>query len=299
MRRVALLLTTTPAAAAHLVKALAEGLAQLGWVEGRNLHLEVRYAESDPTRHRPLAAELLGQRPDVLVASNEPVAREAAALTKTVPIVFAIGFDPVSAGLVRSLARPGGNVTGFSILTYELMPKRLALLKEAVPGLKRVAVLYHAGDANADQVIKSLAEPARALGLTIIAGEVPDAGGFERTFEELARQRAGAILLVPDAFFFPHAARVVDLAVRHGLASGFAPLEYARAGGLFSYGPDFAAIFRRSAELVDRILKGANPANIPVEQANVYELVVNVKTARRLGIELPRTFLLRATRTIE
>lgn len=299
MRRVALLLTTTPAAAAHLVKALAEGLAQLGWVEGRNLHLEVRYAESDPTRHRPLAAELLGQRPDVFVASNEPVAREAVALTKTVPIVFAIGFDPVGAGLVRSLARPGGNVTGFSILTYELMPKRLALLKEAVPGLTRVAVLYHAGDANADQVIKSLAEPARALGLTIMAGEVSDAGGFERTFEELARQKAGAILQVPDAFFFPHAARVVDLAVRHGLASGFAPLEYARAGGLFSYGPDFAAIFRRSAELVDRILKGANPANIPVEQANVYELIVNVKTARRLGIELPRTFLLRATRTIE
>ena len=298
-RRVALLLTSSPAAASHLVKALVEGLGGLGWVEGRNLRMDVRYAGGDLSRHRPLAAELLAQKPDVFVASNEPVAQEAAALTKTIPIVFTIGFDPVDSGLVQSLARPGGNVTGLSVLTYELMPKRLALLKQAVPGLARVALMYRTGDANADRVLKSLAEPARTLGLTIIPGDVRDAGGFERAFEQFAQKRAGAILLVPDAFFFQHTARVTDLAIKHGLASSYSVVEYARAGALFSYGPDFAAIFRRSASVIDKILKGANPANIPVEQANVYELVVNLKTARRLGIKLPQTFLLQATQTIE
>ena len=298
-RRVAVLLSSNAATASHLVKALVGGLGELGWVEGRNLRLDLRYAEGDAARLRPLAAELLSHKPEVLVATTEPVAREAAALTKTVPIVFAIGFDPVGAGLVQSFTRPGGNVTGMSVLQYELIPKRLQLLKEAVPRLTRVAVMYRTGDANADRVLKSLAEPAKTLGLTIIPGEVRAARDFERAFEQFAQQKAGGIVLLGDALFFQHTTRVANLAIKHALAFGVGPIEYARAGALFSYGPDFAAIFRSSATLVDKILKGANPANLPVEQANVYDMVVNLKTARQLGITLPRSFLLRATQTIE
>jgi len=216
-----------------------------------------------------------------------------------VPIVFAVGFDPVGTKLVQSFARPGGNVTGLSTLSYELVPKRLELLKNAVPGLRRVAVIYRAGDANADRVLRSLVEPARALGLTIVPMEVPDAAGFERAFDQISQQQADGILQAPDAFFFQHAARIAELTVKYRLAAGFGVTESARFGALFSYGPDFGAIFRRSATLVDKILKGARPAELPVEQVNVYELVVNLKTARRLGIELPPSFLLQATQTIE
>ena len=298
-RRVALLLSGTPATTSHFVKAFVAGMAKLDWIEGRNLRLEIRHAEGDLSRLPSLVAGLLGQKPDVIVASNEQVAREAAALTKTVPIVFAVGFDPVGTKLVQSLARPGGNVTGLSTLSYELVPKRLELLKTAVPGLKRVAVIYRAGDANADRVLRSLMEPALTLGLTIIPGEVSDATGFERVFEQFSKQKADGILQAPDAFFFSHAARIAELTVKHRLAAGFGVIESAKFGALFSYGPDFTAIFRHAATLVDKILKGAKPADIPVEQVNVYELVVNLKTARALGIKLPPAFLLQVTQTIE
>ena len=298
-RRVAVLLSSNPTATAQWLKSFVGGLSELGWVERRNLSLDIRYAEGDAARFRPLVAELLGMKPDVLLASIEPVAREAVALTKTVPIIFALGFDPVGTGLVQSFARPGGNVTGLSVLNYELVPKRLALLKEAVPGLTRVAVMYRAADRNADRVLQELVEPARTLKLSIIPAEVRDAGALEGVFAQLVRQKAGGIVAVPDVFFFQNAPRIMDLAAAHGLVSIFPSIEYAKAGALLSYGTDYTAVYRRCAALVDKILKGANPASIPVEQANVYELAVNLKTARRLGIALPRTLLLQATQTIE
>jgi putative ABC transport system substrate-binding protein len=296
---VALLLASSPATASHFLKALNSGLAELGWVDGRNLQLDVRYGENDAARFRRLAIELLALRPDVFVAGNEPVAREVSALTKSVPIVVPIGFDPVGDGLVQSLARPGGNVTGFSILTYELIPKRLQLLKQAVPGLKRVALMHRPGDATLDRVLKLLAEPARNLGLAIVPGEVRDEADLERAFEQVARQKVGGITGAADSFFFQHRKRMADLAIKHGLAYSHTSIESATAGALFSYGADSGALFRRSAALVDKILKGANPANIPLEQANVYELVVNMKTARALGIKLPPSFLVQVTQTIE
>jgi len=298
-RRVALLFASSPATTSHLVKALAAGLAELGWVEGRNLRLEVRYGENDAARFRRLASELLDQRPEVFVAGNEPVAREVVALTKTVPIVSPLSFDPVAAGLVQSLASPGGNVTGFSILNYELMPKRLQLLKEAVPGLKRVAVMYLSGDVNADRVLKLLAEPAKQMGVTIVPIEIRDLDGLEMGFKQVVKQNAGGLIPVPSGFFFQHRVRIADLAIKNRLAFGQANVEAATAGSLFGYGANYAALFRRSAALVDKILKGAKPANMPVEQANVYELVVNLKTARALGIKLPPSFMLQATQTIE
>jgi putative ABC transport system substrate-binding protein len=298
-RRVAVLLASSPATASHFLKALGGGLADLGWVEGRNLQLDVRYGENDAARFQRLAAELLALRPDVFVAGNEPVAREVVALTKTVPIVVPISFDPVGAGLVRSLASPGGNVTGFSILIYELMPKRLQLLKEAVPGLKRVAVMYLSGDVNADRVFKLLAEPAKQMGITIVPVEIRDLDGLEMGFKQVVKQNAGGLLPVPGGFFFQHRVRIADLAIKNRLAFAQASVEAATAGSLFGHGANFAALFRRSATLVDKILKGANPANIPLEQANVYELVVNLKTARALGIKLPPSFLVQVTQTID
>jgi putative ABC transport system substrate-binding protein len=298
-RQVAVLLASTPAAASHLVNALIGGLAELGWADGRNLHLDVRYGENDPARTRSLAAQQLDQKPDLVVAVNEQVAREVAALTKTLPIVVPIGFDLVGSGLVQSLARPGGNVTGLSVLLYELMPKRLALLKEAVPRVTRVAVLYRTEDPNADRVLTSLAEPARILGITIIRSEIRDIAQWERTIEQASQQKAGGILQAPDSFFFQNRTRIAELTIKHGLVSCSNSVEAAQAGSLFSYGVDFVAVLRRSATLVDKIFKGANPASMPVEQANVFELVVNLKTARRLGINLPRTFMLQATQTIE
>jgi len=298
-RRVAVMVASDPVAASHLVKALVGGLAELGWVQGRNLHLEVRFGENDAARFRRLADELLALRPDVFVTGNEPIARVVAPLTKTVPIVVPLGFDLVGAGLIQSLPRPGGNVTGFSILSYELLPKRLALMKEAVPGLKRVALMHRPGDANLDRMLKSLAEPARKLGLTIILGAVRDAADLEAAFEQVARQKAGGILAAPDGLFFQHRDRVAELAIKHRMVVVANATENARAGSLFSYGPDLPGQFRRSASLVDRILKGASPADIPVEQVNVYELVVNMKTARALGIKLPPSFLVQVTQTVE
>lgn len=295
----AVVLAASSASASHLVRVLIDALAERGWVDGRNLRVDVGYGDNSPERIRSVVAERLERRPDVFVVGNETVARHAAALTKSTPIVFAVGFDPVAAGLVQSLARPGGNVTGVSSLSYELLPKRLQLLKEAVPGLTRVAVLYRAAEESAGRLLESLGGPARSLGVTIVSAAVRDGAALEEILDGVARQKAGAVLLVPDALFFQHRARIAELAIRHRLAVAAHTVENAQAGALFSYGPEISANFRRAAVLVDRILKGANPATLPVEQASVYELVVNLKTARQLGITLPRTFLLQATQTIE
>lgn len=182
--------------------------------------MDVRYGENDVARFRRLAAELLALKPDVFVTGNESVAREVAALTKTVPIVVPLSFDPVGAGLVQSLAIPARNVTGFSILIYELMPKRLQLLKEAAPALKRVAVMYLSGDVNADRVFKLLAEPAKRLGVTIIPVEILDLDELEMEFKQVVKQNAGGLISVPGGFFFQHRARIADLAIKNRVAFG-------------------------------------------------------------------------------
>jgi putative ABC transport system substrate-binding protein len=294
------MMASDPATASHLFKALVSGLTELGWIEGRNLQLDVRYGENDASRFRRLAEELLALRPDVFVTGNEPVARVVLPLTKSVPIVVPLGFDPVGSGLAQSLGSPGGNVTGFSVLTYELASKRLSLMKEAIPGLTRVALMHRPGDTNVERTLKLLAEPARKLGVAIFLSEYRDAADLERAFERIASQKAGGVIgSGGDSFFFQHRDRAAELALKRRIAIGGNSIEYARAGYLFSYGADLPALFKRSASLVDRILKGANPSNMPIEQASVYELVVNLKTARALGIKLPRSFMLQATQIIE
>ena len=299
IRRIAYLGSTSGESGRHLVRAFFDELSKMGWVDGQKLRIDMRWAEGDPKKYDSLAAELLASNPDLFVASVDAIARYAAARTKTIPIVFVLGFDPVGLGVVKSLASPGGNVTGFSVLNYELLPKRLSLLKEAVPKLVRLAVICREGDKEAQKWVKLLADDAGKLGIRILPGAMRDSEDIVAVFKDLARQKADGVLNVPEPFFFQHRKLMADLAVQHRMAALFGATEFADAGALMAYSTDFAAVYRQAARLVDRILKGAVPAAIPVEQSNVYELIVNLRTAKALGITVPRAILLQATRVIE
>lgn len=299
MRRVGFIGSSTPTAAGHFLKAYVAGMRDLGWVEGRNLVLDVRYAGGDPARYTPLAAELLALKPDVLVAGIDSVAKAAAALTKLVPIVFVLGLDPVGLGLVQSFTRPGGNVTGFSILAFELVMKRASLLKEAVPRLERLGVMYREGDADAQRWLAPLAGEMRKIGVTLIPAGAKQADDLPKAFEKMQQDGAQGVLEMPEPLFFQERQRIAELALKYRLPTTFTTVEHAHAGMLMAYAVDLAAIFRRAATLVDKILKGANPATMPIEQASVYELFLNLRTARALGLTLPASLLIRATRVIE
>lgn len=283
----------------QLQEDFAHGLRALGWIVGRNLVLDVRYVEGDPTRVEPLTKELLALRPDVFVSDIDLYARAAAAADKVLPIVFLVGFDPVGIGLVKSLARPGGNATGFSVLNYELNAKRLSLLKEAIPCLEKVGVVFRDGDPSARSALQMTERAGRDLRISVIPAPIRGADDIAPAFQRMAMSGAEAVMNVPDVLFLQLRQQLADLAIKHRMAAAFGATEYADAGMLLAYGTDFRAINVRAAQLVDRILKGADPANIPVEQANTFELVVNQRTARTLGIDLPRSLLLQATRVIE
>jgi putative ABC transport system substrate-binding protein len=295
-RRIAILSVSTAAATEHLWAIFRSGLRDLGWIEGDNLIIDMRYAGSDPARVVTLTAELLALKPDVLVSGTDREARAAAAVTRSIPIVFPVGTDPVGFGLVKSLARPGTNVTGLSVLSGELTPKRLSLLKETLPRLDKVGVLVETGVAS---TVAALETSARQLGVKLLPAGATNAADFDAAFETMARGGVEAVLSVGGSLFFQHRRQLADLALRHRWAMIVATTEAADAGALLSYGADLKENVKRLAPLVDRILRGANPATIPVEQVNVFELVINLRTARVLGIELPRTLMLQATRVIE
>jgi len=298
-RRIAYLNPSTAVTVQHLTAVFRSGLRDLGWIEGDNLVLDMRFAENDPARVALLTAELLALKPDVFVSGTDREARAAAAASRSIPIVFATGVDPVGLGLVESLARPGRNVTGFSVLLNELNPKRLSLLKEAFPRLEKVGVLFRDGEPSNRPALDALEVSARQAGVTLLPTGVRGGDDLEAAFERIARGGTTALLHVAHSVFFQHRQRLADLAIRHRMAVIGNSTEQADAGALLSYGADLRENVKRLAPLVDRILKGADPATIPVEQANVYELVINLRTARTLGVELPRTLLLQATRVIE
>jgi putative ABC transport system substrate-binding protein len=216
-----------------------------------------------------------------------------------VPVVFVLGFDPVGVGLVKTLGAPGGRSTGFSVLNWELNPKRLALLKEAVPRLGRVSILYREEDPNARRALELTEQAGRDLKIGILRAPITGPDEFSSAFKRMAQAGAKGVLNVPDSLFFKWRRQLAELAIQHRLAAMFGATEYADAGMLLAYGTDFKDLFVRAAALAGRILKGADPARIPVEQANTYELVVNLRTARSLGIDLPRSVMLQATRVIE
>lgn len=270
-------------------------LGELGWVEQRNLVMDMRFTKGDGASIAPLTAELLALRPDVFVASNDTMAIPAAASTATVPIVFAVGIDPVAYGVVNSLSHPGRNVTGFILGGPELGMKMLSLLKEAVPGLKVVGILVGIRDRYK---VESLDDARRHLGLELVQFELTRPDDIDEAFQRFAKAGATGVMDFAGASTFDVRDRLAALALRYRLPM-VVHSGQADAGGLLSYGQNFPDIYRRTAELVDRVLRGAKPADIPVELPTVYDFVVNLRTARALGVTLPQSVMLRATRVIE
>ena len=295
-------LATNPATSLHPREAFLQGLRDLGYVEGRNLVIEYRYAEGKVEQLPALAAELVALKVDVIVASGTLAALAAKQATRTLPIVFSPAGDPVGSGLVTSLARPGGNVTGLSAFAPELVGKRLELLKQAVPGVGRVAVLRQPSavpERTEKDILKGAEGAARALGLQLQFVEARGPDDFDRAFSDMTRARAGALMGLGGNMFFSERRRLVDLAARNRLPGVYGLREYVDAGGLMSYGANQVDLFRSAATYVDKILKGAKPADLPVEQPTKFELVINLKAAKALGLEVPPALLSRADEVIE
>jgi putative ABC transport system substrate-binding protein len=276
-------------------------LSELGYIEGRNIAIEYRYSEGKQDRLPELAAELVRLKVDIIVLLGGVAVRAAMNTTKTIPIVMmGISADPVELGLVESLARPGGNVTGLTTLSRELGGKRLELLKEAVPKVARVAVLYEAGiPAAVLEVKEDLPVAARALGLTVRSWEVRDAGGFEKVFAALNRERPDGLYVTTGPLMTANVKRIAGLALKSRLPSVYGSREAVDAGGLMSYDADVADSYRRVAYYVDKILKGAKPADLPVEQPTKFDLVINLKTANQIGVTIPPSILVRADKVIK
>jgi putative ABC transport system substrate-binding protein len=277
-------------------------LRELGYIEGQNIAIEYRYAEDKRDRFPDVAAELVRLKVDVIVAAGGAgLIRAAMNATKTIPIIMAgAGSDPVEAGLVESLARPGGNVTGITNLTGKLGGKRLELLKEAVPKLARVAVLYEPATRNSVVEVKEvLPDAARALGLTIQPWEVREADDFEKVFAALNKQRPDGLYVLSGPLMNANQKRIVGLALKSRLPSMYYIREFVDSGGLMSYGADRADSYRRVAWYVDKILKGAKPADLPVEQPTKFELVINLKTTKQIGLTIPQSMLYRADKVIK
>jgi putative ABC transport system substrate-binding protein len=282
------------------LEAFRQGLRDLGWVEGQNIVTEYRWAEGRFDRLPDLAAELVRLKVDVIVASPTSAALAAKNATGTIPIVGMSLTDPIGIGLVASLARPGGNVTGVSYsVGAEIFGKDLELLKEIVPRVRRVAVLSNPASPARPLTISNVKDAARSLGLQLQLLEARGPDGFDGAFAAMAKERVGALLVVQDPAYIPHRARLVDLAAKNRLPSIFTQKEDAEAGGLMSYGPRLSDIHRHGATYVDKILKGATPGDLPVEEPTKFELVINLKTAKALGLTIPPSLLQRADQVIE
>ena len=300
--RIGYLSTVDPATDSARAEGIRLALRELGYIEGQNIAIEYRYAEGKRDREPELAAELVRLKVDIIVvATGDVTIRAAKNATKTIPIVMAgQGSDPVKAGHVESLARPGGNVTGVTNLTRELGGKRLELLKEAVPKLARVAVLYDPANPPSLHEMKELPADARALKLTIQPWQIREADDFEKVFAALNKQRPdGLYSLSAGGLIRPNQKRIVGFALKSRLPSVYGSREAVEAGGLMSYGRDIADSYRRVAYFVDRILKGAKPADLPVEQPTKFEFVINQKTAKQIGLTIPPEVLARATKLIK
>jgi putative ABC transport system substrate-binding protein len=273
-----------------------QGLRELGYVEGQNINIEYGLAGS-ADQLPDTAAELVRRNVDVIIASGTPPVVAAKTATRTIPIVFVAAIDPIATGLADSLARPGGNVTGFALIEADLMGKRLELLREIVPGLSRVAVLSQSINPGNAEYVRQAELAARALGLQLQVIAVHDPGDFERAFTEI--RDAGAVIQLADVLFTSYRREMVELAVKHQLPVVYGLREFVDAGGLLAYGPDIPDHYRRAAIYVDKILKGAKPADLPVQQPTKLELVINLQTARAMRLEIPRAILALADEVIE
>lgn len=287
------------AADPDVYSAFPQGMRELGYVEGKHFVIEWRFADGKFERLPGLAAELVKMKVDVIVAAGTAATQMAQRATTTIPIVIAASVDPVGSGFVKSLARPGGNITGLSLATSDFSPKHLELLMTAVPKLSRVAVLVNPDNSAHPGVLKSVQAAAQKLGVQVLPVTARTPEDIERGFAMMKRERAEAVIVAADAFFVLQRRQIVELALKHRLASMATNREYAAAGGLMSYGQNVADFYRRAATFVDKILKGAKPGDLPIDQPTIFELVINRKTAKTLGITIPQELLLRADRVIE
>ena len=295
-------LASSTTAGPHMLEAFRAGLRELGYVEGRSFVIEFRQAEGKLERLPALAAELVALQVDVIVVAGPIQARAAKQATRTIPIVFATAGDPVGSELVTSLARPGGNLTGLSSITPELVGKRLDLLKQALPTVSRVGVLWvpdGIGERTQKSMMQEAEVAARRLGVRLHMVEAHGPADLERAFSNMTRARVGALTVFPHVMFLIERKRLVDLAAQSRLPTVYPLRDFVDAGGLMAYGADDADLFRRAATYVDKILKGAKPDDLPVEQASKFELVINVKTAKALGLMIPPSVLGRADQVIE
>jgi putative ABC transport system substrate-binding protein len=297
--RVGYLSATSPSVNPTRIEAFRQGMRELGYVEGKNIIIEWRYAEGKLDRLRELAADLVRLKVDVIVTGGPtptPAVKEA---TTTIPIVMGYDNDPVGSGFVASLARPGGNITGLSALSPELSGKRLELLKEIIPRLSRVAVLGTSTYPGNAQALREVELAAGAFGVKVQYLDILGPKDIESAFRAASKGRADAILVLSSAVLNSHRIEVADLAVKNRLPAVYGQPQYVEDGGLLSYAPSFTDLFRRAATYVDKILKGAKPADLPVEQPKKFELIINLKAAKQIGLTIPQSMLYRADKVIK
>jgi putative ABC transport system substrate-binding protein len=298
VHRIGILISTSPSMAARRIQALQQGLYELGYIEGKNIIIEYRYAEGKLEPLPQLADELVRLKLDVIVVDTSMATQAAKDATKTVPIVFTSANDPLGDRQVASLARPGGNLTGFSLLAPDLNAKRLELLKETVPKVTQIGFLTRMGAATADPRFKEAEADAQRLGLRLHRLGAKGADDLESVFEAAKREGVQAMLAHPSTFVVTNRARIIELAVKHRLPVIYSGWESATAGGLMSYGLDIVDNYRRAAIYVDKILKGTKPADLPVQQPMKFEFVINLKAAKQIGLTVPPNVLARADRVI-
>jgi len=279
--------------------AFMQGMREAGYVEGKNFLVEARYADGNVERYPGMAAELVRSKVDVIVSTSTAMHRVMQKATSTVPIVITVSSDPVKEGLAASLSRPGGNVTGLASSNAELSRKYLEVLSDTMPSLSRIHILFTtANPTHADQ-LKNVVAAAGKAGIKVQAFDVARSQDIDAAFADIARSRPDAALVLADSVFIQHARKLADFALKQRLPTMFGISEFPEAGGLMSYGPDIRDNYRRAARYVDRILKGAKPADLPIEQPSKFELVINLKTAKAIGVQIPKSMLFRADRVIE
>jgi putative ABC transport system substrate-binding protein len=281
------------------VGVIRQRLDSLGWSEGRNLRIDIRFAEGDPYRHASLAKELVARQPDAIIAYSTPIATALRQESHRIPIVFVNVSDPIGSGLVASLARPGRNLTGLMLYEEGITGKWLAMLKEIAPQLARVALIANPRTTPYDYFVRSAEAAAPSLAVEVVPSPIENVADIERAIASLARLPNGGLVFLPDSTSIQHRDRVVVLAARHRVPAVYAFRFFVAAGGLMSYGTDIIDQYREAASYVDRILRGANPAELPVQAPTKYETVLNLKTARSLGLEVPSSLLVRADEVIE
>ncbi len=296
--RIGLLIGASEAFVAPYIEIFRQALRDLGYVEGRNITIELRFADGHYNRLRALAADLVRLKVDIVVTEGTPPTRAATQATTTIPIVMTVTGDPVEAGLVTNLARPGGNLTGASFFFLELGAKRLQLLKESIPTLSRVAIVWNPSNAVHKPVVKRIETTAKTLGIDVQHIKIQAPADVGDALVRISQARSGFVVL-EDAMINVCSSQIADVAVKHRLPTIFGLPTFAEAGGLMAYGPNRRELWRRAATFVDKILKGAKPGDLPIEQPTNFELVINLKTAKALGLTIPRSLLLRADQVIE